>query len=186
MTSFLRFATTLSLTGALLLSACATANERAMQNKAEAYIRSNIARISPKDPEFGNFRVTDIEWTDEDTARITYEDNRTKLTGTGEVTFDRDGNQVSVTIHLDQGSMNSSSASSLSSSSITSSSPQPSSSTNLSSSSTSSSSSSKMKSNEGANLGEFCGGIAAIPCKSPFTCRYEGTYPDAGGTCVRE
>lgn len=34
--------------------------------------------------------------------------------------------------------------------------------------------------------GEFCGGIAAFQCAQGLTCVYDGTYPDAGGTCVRE
>lgn len=37
-----------------------------------------------------------------------------------------------------------------------------------------------------AKLGEFCGGIAGILCADGLTCQYEGTYPDAGGTCVEE
>ncbi len=32
--------------------------------------------------------------------------------------------------------------------------------------------------------GEFCGGIAGILCEDGLECEYEGTYPDAGGTCV--
>lgn len=34
--------------------------------------------------------------------------------------------------------------------------------------------------------GEFCGGIAAFQCAPGLTCKYDGTYPDAGGTCVKE
>jgi hypothetical protein len=34
--------------------------------------------------------------------------------------------------------------------------------------------------------GEFCGGIAAFQCEQGLTCVYEGNYPDAGGTCVRQ
>ena len=32
--------------------------------------------------------------------------------------------------------------------------------------------------------GEFCGGIAAFECEAGLRCQYDGTYPDAGGTCV--
>ncbi len=35
----------------------------------------------------------------------------------------------------------------------------------------------------GAQKGEFCGGIAALQCAPGLECVYEGTYPDAGGTC---
>lgn len=37
---------------------------------------------------------------------------------------------------------------------------------------------------QGAKLGEFCGGIAALPCEEGLTCKLDGDYPDAGGTCV--
>lgn len=39
---------------------------------------------------------------------------------------------------------------------------------------------------EPAQEGEFCGGIAGFQCAEGLTCLYEGTYPDAGGTCVKE
>ncbi len=29
------------------------------------------------------------------------------------------------------------------------------------------------------------GGIAALPCQAGYTCKLDGTYPDAGGTCVK-
>jgi hypothetical protein len=32
-------------------------------------------------------------------------------------------------------------------------------------------------------VGDFCGGIAAIPCPAGLECVLDGTYPDAGGTC---
>lgn len=31
----------------------------------------------------------------------------------------------------------------------------------------------------------FCGGIAMIACPDGYSCRLEGTYPDAGGQCVK-
>lgn len=30
----------------------------------------------------------------------------------------------------------------------------------------------------------FCGGIAAIQCPSGYSCKLDGSYPDAGGTCI--
>lgn len=36
-----------------------------------------------------------------------------------------------------------------------------------------------------ANEGEFCGGIANIQCCSGLLCELEGTYPDAGGKCIK-
>lgn len=32
----------------------------------------------------------------------------------------------------------------------------------------------------------FCGGIANIACQSGFSCTLDGSYPDAGGRCVRK
>lgn len=32
----------------------------------------------------------------------------------------------------------------------------------------------------------FCGGIAGKKCQSGYYCKYEGTYPDAGGTCIKD
>lgn len=37
-----------------------------------------------------------------------------------------------------------------------------------------------------ASLGENCGGVAAIECAEELTCQLDGTYPDAGGTCVHK
>lgn len=32
--------------------------------------------------------------------------------------------------------------------------------------------------------GKFCGGFAGKPCPSGYTCKLDGKYPDAGGTCI--
>ena len=37
-----------------------------------------------------------------------------------------------------------------------------------------------------AQENEFCGGIAGFACCSELTCKVEGDYPDAGGSCVTE
>jgi hypothetical protein len=34
------------------------------------------------------------------------------------------------------------------------------------------------------NVWKFCGGIAAFPCATGYSCQLDGTYPDAGGHCV--
>jgi putative hemolysin len=34
--------------------------------------------------------------------------------------------------------------------------------------------------------GQFCGGIAGIPCQDDLHCKLDGTYPDAGGKCVKD
>ncbi|GEM_PF-3219745 len=36
-----------------------------------------------------------------------------------------------------------------------------------------------------AKEGEFCGGIAAFQCAKGLECKYDGSYPDAGGKCVK-
>lgn len=33
--------------------------------------------------------------------------------------------------------------------------------------------------------GTFCGGIAGKMCPAGYYCKYDGTYPDAGGTCLK-
>ena len=33
--------------------------------------------------------------------------------------------------------------------------------------------------------GGFCGGIAGFQCQDGLTCRLDGNYPDAGGTCIK-
>ncbi len=32
---------------------------------------------------------------------------------------------------------------------------------------------------------KFCGGIANISCPGGYTCKLDGSYPDAGGKCVK-
>ena len=32
--------------------------------------------------------------------------------------------------------------------------------------------------------GQFCGGIMGRVCPGGFRCKYDGNYPDAGGTCI--
>lgn len=32
----------------------------------------------------------------------------------------------------------------------------------------------------------FCGGIAGKMCPNGYYCKYDGTYPDAGGTCMKD
>ncbi len=34
-------------------------------------------------------------------------------------------------------------------------------------------------------VGQFCGGIAGVACPSGYECKLDGSYPDAGGTCVK-
>jgi hypothetical protein len=41
-----------------------------------------------------------------------------------------------------------------------------------------------LKAFEPTSAAAFCGGIAAVKCSSGYMCKVDGTYPDAGGTCV--
>ncbi len=34
--------------------------------------------------------------------------------------------------------------------------------------------------------GQFCGGIAGVMCPSGYSCKLEGSYPDAGGACKKD
>jgi hypothetical protein len=39
--------------------------------------------------------------------------------------------------------------------------------------------------NKPSQTGIFCGGIMGNICPFGYTCHYDGSYPDASGTCVR-
>lgn len=36
------------------------------------------------------------------------------------------------------------------------------------------------------NEEKFCGGIANIECPTDYKCQLDGSYPDAGGKCVKK
>ncbi len=193
-----------SASALILLSACNTANAK-LQTDGETYIRANISDLSTIGASLGgSFRVTDIEWFDDDTAIVTYEDGHMQFKGRADVSMDSDGVVTATRIRLEPGEGGSSSQSSdamntlsssassvMNGSSSSASSVKNSSSSSLSSShsmghaSSSSVSSSAASARARAKLGEFCGGIAGFLCEDGLTCQYEGTYPDAGGTCVR-
>ncbi len=72
-----------------LLTAC-QADARA---EAEAYIRENVTELSPAPAVLGGtFYVTDIEWENDTTAIVSYEDGHIALQG--RTTIERDGNEV--------------------------------------------------------------------------------------------
>lgn len=114
------------------------------QRVADAYIRANITLLSPEPAVMGGtLHVTDIAWTSDKRAVVTYEDGHNQFVADADVTVN-EGEKVVV-------------------------------------------SSFKIRPEEqaGAKEGEFCGGIAAFQCASGLTCKYDGTYPDAGGVCMR-
>lgn len=184
--TFSRFAMTAA--ACALLAACYGAGpETAMRQQAEAYIRSNIATLSPRSASAGSkFSVSKIEWQDDNTALVTYQDGSITLRGTTDVTIGS-GSTVAARIRLINENASSSSTTSDSSSSkmMSSSTPDSTSSSTSSAMSSATSSSSMNGGIQARGEGEFCGGIAAIPCQSGLECKLEGSYPDAGGTCVK-
>ena len=65
------------------------------QELASTYIREHINEISPGRPLLtDSFEVTDIRWSDANTAIVTYQDGKAVLTGEVDVTFGKDGVRV--------------------------------------------------------------------------------------------
>ena len=167
------------LLGVFLLTAC-QGEYKLDRAKAETYVRSHITTLSPVGPSFGgSFYVTKVEWVDDDTIRVFYEDGHSAYVGITNVEM-YDNGELDIDI-FDVSSTSPSSSSTLSSSSSTTSSSPSSTSSSPSSTSVSSSTSSARPR---AGRGEFCGGIAGIMCEEGLTCDYEGAYPDAGGVCI--
>lgn len=168
---------------AILLSACTGSAQAQLQAQADAYIREHISELSPRSAQVGGtFYVTSVEWLDGDTALVSYEDGHIALQGRTDIAVK--GDTVRVTrIKLENNTddetddMDASASSSLSAGALSSSSAGMQSSAGASVSASASV-------RAGAQLGEFCGGIAGIMCDEG-TCQYDGTYPDAGGTCVQ-
>lgn len=145
----------------LALAACtATANN---QTAAEAYIRANVSDLSPTPAVLGGtFYVTDIEWQDDDTAIVSYEDGHIALKGRTDIVVSGDAVTTSAFVIVDAGTGDASS--------------DP-----LSSDGSASSVAEKPRAKEG----EMCGGIAGILCDFGLMCQYEAAHPDASGTCVK-
>lgn len=168
-----------------LLTACT--NTSAMQASAETYIRANIGDLSPADPVLGGtFMVTDVEWQDDNTALVTYEDGHIMLTARAEVEADDDGDEVMVESFVivdDYGSGAMSSTSMDSAMSASGSAMTDSGAMMDDDDSMTASGGAMMSAHAKAGVGEMCGGIAGILCDTGLTCEYDGTYPDASGTC---
>ena len=171
------------------ISACKPAGTE-IQVKGNTYIRENIADLSLRSPTMGGrFTVTRVEWVDEDTARVTYEDGHVELVGQTDITITNGVIKASPIRIVNDTNGSSSAGSSVSMSSVSSISSQSSLSSSTSASSLSQGSSAMSQSSasarDRAGVGEFCGGIAGILCEDGLTCDYDGSYPDAGGTCIR-
>ncbi len=171
--------------GITLLSGCAkTSAQLEFQSDAEAYLHQHAADLFPADENSNVFRMTDIAWVDDHTALVTFDGGDVEVRGSvtvmkvnGRIMItsvrredeirEEDGYSSAMTVSSALGAM-SSSAKSLSVGVQT---------------GASLSASAAMRS--GAGIGEFCGGIAALPCQEGLRCKADGTYPDAGGTCVK-
>lgn len=143
-----------SLLGLALLTACSPRVDN--RAAAEAYIRAHVSELSPTPAVLGGtFYVTDIEWEDDDTAVVSYEDGHVALRGRTEIREENGDVTVGTFTVLETGG------------------------------GASSSSASSVSGRPKAKEGELCGGIAGIECDVGLMCLYEATHPDAAGTCVR-
>lgn len=154
------FSATLFLAFAFLtlavLTACARATDTVRERaEAETYIRSHISQLSPESSVLGGtFYVTDIQWNEDDSATVRYEDGHIAFVGETRIE-EKDPVTVETLTNVREDV------------------PPP-----------KSSESSSANVRPRAKLGEFCGGIAGFQCDEGLTCKLEGTYPDAGGKCV--
>ncbi len=164
-----------------LLVACTPAGPSASsKTQAESYIRTNVATLSPRSAVLGGrFSVTAIEWEDADTALVTYEDGHILLKGRTDISGS--GSALVATRFKLVNDTNASSPASGTGTTLPSGS---SATTPLSSASTSDSSSSDPRALRAE--GAFCGGIAGFQCQAGLHCDIKETYPDAGGTCVKD
>ncbi len=157
----------------ILLSGCAASTQARIQAEGETYIRQHIAELSPRSAQAGGtFYVTGVEWVYDDTALVTYEDGHIALAGHTTVSM-KDDVVTATRIRLEMNRDDDDASGSASVSSESS-----------SQRSEGSAASAQVSARAGAGIGEFCGGIAGIAC-AEGTCRYDGTYPDAGGVCVQ-
>lgn len=153
--------TAVSFLTLVVLTACSASAEN--QAAADAYIRANVSELSPTPAVLGGtFMVTDIEWEDDDTAIVSYEDGHIALQGRTDIVIGDDGVTVTEFMIVDAGTDSTSSAAVNAANSVSSVAELP-------------------RSKEG----ETCGGIAALQCDFGLICIYDGAYPDAAGTCSK-
>lgn len=146
-----------------ILTACSPAGND--QAAADAYIRANVSNLSPTPAVLGGtFQVTDIEWEDEDTAIVSYEDGHIALQGRTDIVKNGDEVTVSEFVIVEDNGYDASASSSVA---------------------TGTGASSQGDDRPRAKEGETCGGIAAIQCDFGLMCIYDGAYPDAAGTCSK-
>lgn len=153
--------TAVSFLTLVVLTACSASAEN--QAAADAYIRANVSELSPTPAVLGGtFMVTDIEWEDDDTAIVSYEDGHIALQGRTDIIVGGNGVTVTEFVIVDAGTDSTSSAAMSASNSVSSVAERP-------------------RSKEG----EICGGIAGFQCDFGLICIYDGAYPDAAGKCSK-
>jgi hypothetical protein len=71
----------------LVIGACTA--DTSFRSRVESYLADNISDLSPRVAVTGDFSVTDIEWVDDDTVRVTYADEGdVELIGIGDAVDD--------------------------------------------------------------------------------------------------
>lgn len=149
--------TAVSFLTLVVLTACSASAKK--QTAADAYIRANVAELSPTPAVLGGtFQVTDVEWEDEDTAIVSYEDGHIALKGRTDIVVGDDGVTVTEFVIVEDDGANAASASG---------------------------SVSSVAERPRSKEGETCGGIAALQCDFGLICIYDGAYPDAAGKCSK-
>ncbi len=152
---------TVSFLTLVVLTACSASAKN--QAAADAYIRANVSELSPTPAVLGGtFHVTDVEWEDEDTAVVSYEDGHIALKGRTDIVQGDDGVTVTEFVIVDADTESASSSAMSASGSVSSVVERP-------------------RSKEG----EICGGIAGFQCDYGLICIYDGAYPDAAGKCSK-
>lgn len=149
----------LSFLTLVVLTACSGAATD--QAAADAYIRANISDLSPTPAVLGGtFQVTDIEWEDDDTAVVSYEDGHIALEARTDIVKNGDEVAVSAFTIIDAG-------------------------TEAAASSAAGETASSAPQRPLSKEGEICGGIAGFQCEPSLFCKYDGAYPDAAGVCIK-
>jgi hypothetical protein len=161
--------TAVSFLTLLVLTACSNTGNQNQAN-AEAYIRANVNNLSPTPAVLGGtFVVTDIEWEDDTTAIVSYEDGHIAMKGRATVLYDAQasddyGFKISTFEIIDGDGGTSASGSVVV---------------------TGSGSASSVVERPRSKEGETCGGIAGLQCDFGLICIYDGAYPDAAGKCSK-
>ncbi len=101
----------------LALASCTA--DTSLRSQAESYIGANISQLSPRSATLGGtFRVTDVEWIDNDTVLVSYEDGHIALQGRADVSSGEDGDVLVTNFRIENNVDDSNSSSSSSNESM--------------------------------------------------------------------